>query len=98
VKRRAPAKADREALISRHRRLKIEGGAFFVTLALADRGGDRLVASVNAWARSLSSGRPLGQGPLPLRLLSRFRLAGYKSGKGTVQQQFALLRALPCYV
>jgi len=26
--------------MSRYRRLKIEGGAFFFTLALADRGGD----------------------------------------------------------
>jgi hypothetical protein len=33
-----PAKSFREALMSRHRRLKIEGGAFFYTLALADRG------------------------------------------------------------
>jgi hypothetical protein len=29
--------------MSRYRRLKIEGGAFFLTLALADRGGDLLV-------------------------------------------------------
>jgi len=28
----------REALTSRYRQLKIEGGAFFFTLALADRG------------------------------------------------------------
>jgi len=33
-------KAFREAPMSRHRRLKIEGGAFFLTLALADRGSD----------------------------------------------------------
>ena len=35
-------KALREALISRYRRLKIEGGAFFYTLVLADRGSDLL--------------------------------------------------------
>jgi hypothetical protein len=29
--------------MSRHRRLKIEGGASFYTLALADRGSDPLV-------------------------------------------------------
>jgi hypothetical protein len=29
--------------MSRYRRLKIEGGAFFYTLALADRGSDLLV-------------------------------------------------------
>jgi hypothetical protein len=38
-----PTKAFREALTSRYRRLKIEGGAFFYTLALADRGSDLLV-------------------------------------------------------
>jgi hypothetical protein len=36
-------KVFREALMSRYRRLKIEGGAFFYTLALADRGSDLLV-------------------------------------------------------
>jgi len=36
--RAAPTKAFREAPVSRYRRLKIEGGAFFYTLALADRG------------------------------------------------------------
>ena len=36
--RAVPTKAFREALMSRYRRLKIEGGAFFFTLALADRG------------------------------------------------------------
>jgi hypothetical protein len=30
----------REALMSRYRRFKIEGGAFFYALALADRGGN----------------------------------------------------------
>jgi hypothetical protein len=40
VRNAAPIKALREALMSRHRRLKIEGGALFYTLALADRGGD----------------------------------------------------------
>jgi hypothetical protein len=30
-----PTKAFQEALMSRYRRLKIEGGAFFYTLALA---------------------------------------------------------------
>jgi hypothetical protein len=29
--------------MSRYRRLKVEGGAFFYTLALADRGGDLFV-------------------------------------------------------
>jgi hypothetical protein len=33
-----PTKAFREAPMSRYRRLKIEGGAFFYALALADRG------------------------------------------------------------
>jgi hypothetical protein len=32
-----------EALMSRYRRLKIEGGTFFYALALADRGSDLLV-------------------------------------------------------
>lgn len=35
-----PTKAFREALISRYRRLKIESGAFFYSLALADRRGN----------------------------------------------------------
>jgi hypothetical protein len=38
-----PTKAFREALTSRYRRIKIEGGAFFYTLMLVDRGGDLLV-------------------------------------------------------
>jgi hypothetical protein len=38
--RAVPTKAVREAPMSRHRRLKIEAGAFFFTLALADRGGN----------------------------------------------------------
>jgi hypothetical protein len=38
-----PTKAFREALLSRYRRLKIEGGAFFFTLALADRDSDLLI-------------------------------------------------------
>ena len=35
--------------MSRHRRLKIEGGAFFyaLALALADRGGDLLVCHID---------------------------------------------------
>jgi hypothetical protein len=33
-------KAFHEALMSRYRRLKIEGDAFFYMLALADRGSD----------------------------------------------------------
>ena len=41
--RAVPTKAFREAVMSRYRRLKIEGGAFFYTLALADRGSDLLV-------------------------------------------------------
>jgi hypothetical protein len=51
--------------MSRQRRLKIEAGAFFFTLALADRGSDRLDAPVNAWARGASR-------YCSLRLLSRF--------------------------
>jgi hypothetical protein len=43
-----PTKAFREALKSRFRRLKIEGGAYFFTLALADRGGDLLVRHIDA--------------------------------------------------
>jgi hypothetical protein len=35
-----PTKASREARMFRYRRLKIEGGAFFFTLALADSGGN----------------------------------------------------------
>ena len=62
------------------------------------------------WARrgAERSGAELAIGPAtsgrtrwrfcPLRLLSRFRSAGDTSGKGAVQQQFALLRALPCYI
>jgi len=38
--RAVPTKTVREAPMSRYRRLKIEGGAFFFTLALADRGSD----------------------------------------------------------
>jgi len=37
----------REALMSRYRRLEIEAGAFFYTLALAGRGSDLWSASVN---------------------------------------------------
>jgi hypothetical protein len=41
-----PTKPLREARMSRYRQLKIEGGALFYTLALADRDSDRwLVAS-----------------------------------------------------
>ena len=38
--RAVPTKPLREARMSRYRRLKIEGGAFFYTLALADHGSD----------------------------------------------------------
>jgi hypothetical protein len=38
-----PTKAFREAPMSRYRRLKIEGGALFYTLAPADHGSDQLV-------------------------------------------------------
>ena len=41
-----PTKAVREAPMSRYRRFKIEGGAFFFTLALADRGSDFLVRHI----------------------------------------------------
>jgi hypothetical protein len=34
----------------RHRRLKIEGGAYFYTCALADRGGDPLIR-FGEWTR-----------------------------------------------
>jgi hypothetical protein len=37
-----PTKALREAPMSRYQRLKIEGGAFFFALALADHGSDLL--------------------------------------------------------
>jgi len=46
-----PIRAFREALISGYRRLKIEGGAVFFTLAPADRGSDLLGRLMNAWAR-----------------------------------------------
>ena len=42
-RRTVPTKAFREALISGYRRLKIESGAFFYTLTLADRGSDLLI-------------------------------------------------------
>jgi hypothetical protein len=45
ARRAVPTKAFREAPTSRYRRLKIEGGAFFYTLALADRGGDATESS-----------------------------------------------------
>jgi hypothetical protein len=38
--RAVPTKTFQEALMSRYRRLMIEGGAFFYTLALADRGSN----------------------------------------------------------
>jgi hypothetical protein len=38
-----PTKAVREVLLSRYRQLKIEDGAFFFTLAFADRRSDLLV-------------------------------------------------------
>jgi hypothetical protein len=41
-----PTKPLREARMSRYRRLKIEGGAFFYTLALADRGSDLLIRHI----------------------------------------------------
>jgi hypothetical protein len=40
VQTAVPTKTFREAPMSRYRRLKIEGGAFFFTLALAGRGSD----------------------------------------------------------
>ena len=42
ISRAVPGKAFRDALMSRYRRLKIEGGAVFFTLAPADRGSDLL--------------------------------------------------------
>jgi hypothetical protein len=65
-----PTKPLREALMSRYRRLKIEGGAFFCTRARADRGGNatelygRSVNKRVGKARNLSSGRPLWAGPV----------------------------------
>jgi hypothetical protein len=41
-----PTKPLREALMSRYRRLKIEGGAFFITLALPDCGSDLLIRHI----------------------------------------------------
>ncbi len=41
-----PTKLSRQTPMSRYRRLKIEGGAFFFTLALADRGSDLLVRHI----------------------------------------------------
>lgn len=38
-----PTEAFQEAPMSRHRRLKIDGGAFFFTLAFVDRGSDMSV-------------------------------------------------------
>jgi hypothetical protein len=40
VRSAVPTKPLRETPMSRYRRLKIKGGAFFYTLALADRGGN----------------------------------------------------------
>jgi hypothetical protein len=41
-----PAKPLRQIRISRYRRLKIEGGALFFTLALADHGGALLIRHI----------------------------------------------------
>ncbi len=41
--------------MSRYRRLKIEGGAFFFTLALADRGGDLLVRHIERMRRAYAA-------------------------------------------
>jgi putative transposase len=38
--------------MSRYRRLNIEGGAFFFTLVLADRGGDLLVRHIERLRRA----------------------------------------------
>jgi REP element-mobilizing transposase RayT len=50
--RAVPTKPLREALMSRYRRLKIEGGAFFYTLALADRGSDLLIRHIERLRRA----------------------------------------------
>ena len=47
-----PTKPLREARMSRYRRLKIEGGAFFFTLALAARGSDLLVRHIERLRRA----------------------------------------------
>jgi putative transposase len=41
--------------MSRYRRLKIEGGAFFFTLALADRGGNLLIREIERLWRAFAS-------------------------------------------
>jgi hypothetical protein len=43
--------------MSRYRRLKIEGGAFFFTLALADHGGELLFRHIERLRRTLSASR-----------------------------------------
>jgi hypothetical protein len=43
--------------MSRYRRLKIEGGAFFSTLALADRGGDLLVRDIKRLRHTFPASR-----------------------------------------
>jgi hypothetical protein len=45
--------------MSRYRRLKIEGGAFFYTLAVVDRGSDLLVRQQNREARKRYLAAPL---------------------------------------
>jgi hypothetical protein len=52
--RAVPTKPLREALVSRYRRLKIEGGAFFFTFALADRGSDLLVCHIERLRRTFA--------------------------------------------
>jgi hypothetical protein len=43
--------------MSRYQRLKIEGGAFFCTLALADRGGDLLVRHIERLRHTFPASR-----------------------------------------
>ncbi len=47
-----PTKPLRQARMSRYRRLQIQGGAFFFTLALAERGGDLLVRHIERLRRA----------------------------------------------
>ena len=53
--------------MSRHRRLKIEGGAFYYTLALADRGSDLLVRHIERLRHTFPASHHSPIHLLPLR-------------------------------
>jgi hypothetical protein len=55
--RAVPTKPVREAPMSRYRRRKIGGGAFFFTLALADGGGGDLLTSIGECTREHGAAR-----------------------------------------